>query len=75
MKQSSLDEPGLGMEYEGGEAGNNAATNEGEGEMVNLISQPGIPGWNQTYYEDQNNQSQLRPYTPQMNKGKDKLHY
>ncbi|XP_035720757.1 striatin-interacting protein 1 homolog isoform X3 [Vespa mandarinia] len=70
MKQSSLDEPGLGMEYEGGEPGNNAATNEGEGEMVNLISQPGIPGWNQTYYEDQNNQSQLRPYTPQMNKGK-----
>jgi len=71
MKQSSLDDPGLGMEYEGGEPPNNTTTNEGDGEVIVFLG-PGGPGgcWNQTYYEDQNNQTQLRPGTPQLIKGK-----
>ncbi|KAI4478078.1 hypothetical protein M0804_012269 [Polistes exclamans] len=43
MKQSSLDEPGLGMEYEGGEPGNNTTTNEGEGVIIQFISLPWTP--------------------------------
>ncbi|KAL6425338.1 hypothetical protein ACFW04_009504 [Cataglyphis niger] len=73
MKQSSLDDPGLGMEYEGGEPPNNTTTNEGDGEVIVFLG-PGGPGgcWNQTmnYYEDQNNPTQLRPSTPQLIKGK-----
>lgn len=67
MKQSSLDEPGLGMEYEGGELGNNTGNNESEGEMNVLMNQT---GWNQNYCEEQNNQLQIRPSTPQLSKGK-----
>ncbi|XP_029032119.1 striatin interacting protein isoform X2 [Osmia lignaria lignaria] len=67
MKQSSLDEPGLGMEYEGGELGNNTGNNESEGEMNVLMNQT---GWNQNYCEEQNNQLQIRPSTPQLTKGK-----
>lgn len=65
MKQSSLDDPGLGMEYEGGEPPNNTVANEGDGELIIFY-----PGWGQMCYEDQNNQSQLRPGTPQLIKGK-----
>lgn len=70
MKQSSLDDPGLGMEYEGGESPNNTAANEGDGELIVFLGPGGPGGWNQTYYEEQNNQSQLRPGTPQLIKGK-----
>nr|XP_012148678.1 PREDICTED: striatin-interacting protein 1 isoform X3 [Megachile rotundata]XP_012148679.1 PREDICTED: striatin-interacting protein 1 isoform X3 [Megachile rotundata] len=66
-KQSSLDEPGLGMEYEGGELGNNSGNNEGEGEMNVLMNQS---DWNQTYCEEQNNQLHTRFSTPQLSKGK-----
>lgn len=70
MKQSSLDDPGLGMEYEGGEPPNNTTANEGDGELIVFLGPGGPGGWNQSYYEDQNNQSQLRPGTPQLIKGK-----
>lgn len=71
MKQSSLDDPGLGMEYEGGEPPNNAAANEEDRELIVFLTPPGGPGdWNQTYYEDQNNQSQIRSNTPPLMKGK-----
>lgn len=70
MKQRSLDEPLLGTEYEGGEMGNNSGNNEGEGE-VNVYM--GQSGWNQTCYEEQNNQTQVRPSTPQLSKGKGKI--
>lgn len=73
MKQSSLDDPGLGMEYDGGEPANNTATNESDGELIVFLGPGGPGGWNQTYYEDQNNQSQLRPSTPQLIKGKGKI--
>jgi len=75
MKQSSLDDPGLGMEYEGGEPPNNATTNEGDGELIVFLGPSGPGGWNQTYYEDQNNQSQLRPSTPQLIKGKGNISF
>lgn len=61
MKQSSLDDPGLGMEYEGGEPPNNTAANEGDGELIVFLGPGGPGGWSQTYYEDQNNQSQITP--------------
>lgn len=71
MKQSSLDDPGLGMEYEGGEPPNNTTTNEGDGEVIVFLGPSGPGGcWNQPYYEDQNNQSQLRSSIPQLMKGK-----
>lgn len=68
MKQSSLDDPGLGMEYEGGEPPNNTTTNEGDGDVIVFVGPNSC--WSQTYYEDQTNQSQLRPSTPQLMKGK-----
>lgn len=63
------------MEYEGGEPPNNTATNEGDGELIVFlgpVGPDGPGGWNQLYYEDQKNQSQLRPSTPQLVKGKGK---
>lgn len=72
MKQSSLDDPGLGIEYEGGEPPNNTAANEGDGELIVFLGPGGPGGWNQTYYEDQNNQPQVRSGTPQLIKGKGK---
>ncbi|CAL7936494.1 unnamed protein product [Xylocopa violacea] len=68
MKQSSLDEPGLGMEYEGGEIGNNTPNNEAEGEANVFMNQS---GWKLvTYYRNENNQSPTRPDTPPLTKGK-----
>lgn len=67
MKQSSLDDPGLGMEYEGGEPANNSTTNE-DGEII-VYYPP--PDWNQTYYEN----NQLRPNSPQLMKGKGNMYF
>ncbi|XP_053974419.1 striatin-interacting protein 1 isoform X1 [Hylaeus volcanicus] len=67
LKQSSLDEPLLGMEYDSGEMGNNTTNNEAEVE-INVFTDP--TGWNQTCYEDQNNEIQIRPSTPQHTRGK-----
>ncbi|KAG7206269.1 hypothetical protein KM043_003653 [Ampulex compressa] len=65
MKQSSLDDPGLGMEFDGPEPMNNTMDNEGEGESMLLR---GDPGWNQLYYEDQSNQRQVWPSSPRLTK-------
>ncbi|XP_026666495.1 striatin-interacting protein 1 homolog [Ceratina calcarata] len=69
MKQSSLDEPGLGMEYEGGEMGNNSTNNDGEGEPAVFVNNS---SWGQlgTYCQNENNQPPPRPDTPQLLKGK-----
>ena len=70
MKQSSLDEPLMGMEFEGGEGGNNSSNNEGDGDMMMFMDQSSLSQY-QGYFEDQNNQAQPRPSTPQpiINKG------
>lgn len=70
MKQGSLDEPGLGMEFEGGD-GNNAPNNEGEGEGSVFMKQA---NWTQigNFCDEQINQLQTRPDTPQLSKGKGK---
>lgn len=74
MKQSSLDDQGLG-EYEAGESSNNTGTNEGDGELIVFLGPSDPGGWSQTYYENQNNQSQLRPGTPQLIKGKGNIFF
>ncbi|XP_033223695.1 striatin-interacting protein 1 isoform X2 [Belonocnema kinseyi] len=70
MKQSSLDEPLMGMEFEGGEGGNNSSNNEGDGDMMMFMDQSSLSQY-QGYFEDQNSQAQPRPSTPQpiINKG------
>ncbi|XP_012351019.1 striatin-interacting protein 1 isoform X3 [Apis florea] len=69
MKQSSLDEPGLEMEYEGAEMGNDTANNEGEGE-ANVFMNQTVLTQLRTYCQNENNQPQVRPDTPQLTKGK-----
>ncbi|XP_050582292.1 striatin-interacting protein 1 isoform X1 [Bombus affinis] len=69
MKQSSLDEPGLGMEYEGAEVGNNTTNNEGEGE-ANVFMNQTVLTQLRTYCQNENNQPPIRPDTPQLTKGK-----
>ncbi|XP_043461418.1 striatin-interacting protein 1 [Leptopilina heterotoma] len=66
MKQSSLDEPLLGMEFEGGEGGTNMTNNEGDGDMVLYMDQSQC----QNYYEDPSSLAQPRPSTPQPVKDK-----
>lgn len=66
MKQSSLDEPLLGMEFEGGEGGANSGNNEGDGDMVLYMDQSQC----QSYYEDPSSLVQPRPSTPQPVKDK-----
>lgn len=66
MKQSSLDEPLLGMEFEGGEGGTNSGNNEGDGDMVLYMDQSQC----QNYYEDPSSLVQPRPSTPQPVKDK-----
>lgn len=67
IKQTSLDEPVLASDCWLLKNRNDMANNEGEGEMNEYMSQS---GWNQTCYEEQNNQPQVRPSTPQLSKGK-----
>lgn len=58
------------MEYDGAELGNITLltpNNEAEGE-VNVCM--GQSSWNQICFEDQNNQTQIRPSIPQLTKGK-----
>lgn len=69
MKQSSLDDPGLGMEYEGGEPTNNATTNEGDGELI-IFCGPAGSSWNQSYYEENNPSQMGQTFNPQIVKGK-----
>ncbi|OAD53293.1 Protein FAM40A [Eufriesea mexicana] len=66
IKQSSLDEPGMEVEYDGTEMGNSTVNNEGEGEVNVFMNQAGL----QTYCQNENNQPQIRPDTPQLTKGK-----
>lgn len=72
MKQSSLDEPGLGMEYEGAEVGNNTTNNEGEGE-ANVFMNQTVLTQLRTYCQNENNQPPIRPDTPQLTKGKSNI--
>ncbi|XP_076620087.1 striatin interacting protein isoform X1 [Colletes latitarsis] len=70
LKQSSLDEPNsvlLGMEFDAADIVNSGTNNEAEGEMNVFMDQS---RWKETCYEDQNNQTQMRPSTPQLTKGK-----
>lgn len=69
MKQSSLDEPGMGVEYDGAEMENSTANNEGEGEVNVFMNQASL----QTYCQNENNQPQIRPDTPQLTKGKSNI--
>lgn len=70
MKQSSLDEPGLGMEYEGAEMGNNTTNNEGDD---NVFMNQAVLTQLRTYCQNENNQPQIRPDTPQLTKGKSNI--
>lgn len=72
MKQSSLDEPGLGMEYEGAEVGNNTTNNESEGE-ANVFMNQTVLTQLRTYCQNENNQPPIRPDTPQLTKGKSNI--
>ncbi|XP_015429050.1 PREDICTED: striatin-interacting protein 1 [Dufourea novaeangliae] len=63
-KQKSLDESLLGMVYEFGDMGNANNGKEGEGEMN------GSSWYRACHLEEQNNQPQVRPSTPPVNKVK-----
>ncbi|XP_015609648.1 striatin-interacting protein 1 homolog isoform X2 [Cephus cinctus] len=68
IKQSSMDEQGLGIEPDGSGTGTGTGTNEGESETVVYMEEPVVFSY-RTYEEEQSNQEQPRPSTPQPAKG------
>ena len=71
MKQSSLDEPLMGCDLEGGEGGTNSGNSEGDNDV--MFSDQSSLSQHQGFFEDQNNQPQPRSSIAHAVKDKGKI--